>query len=55
MGGYFCCNPGELGMWPSTGKTGGLCEPADQTVPKSQLATIASQIGIAAATKAPTA
>ncbi|PMD63271.1 uncharacterized protein K444DRAFT_661298 [Hyaloscypha bicolor E] len=54
-GGFFCCEPGELGMNPSSGKEGGLCEPADQPVPKSQLATIASQIGIAVATPAPMA
>ncbi|KAE9365412.1 hypothetical protein N431DRAFT_488588 [Stipitochalara longipes BDJ] len=54
-GGFYCCNPGEIAMNPSTGKEGGLCEPADQTVPKSELATIATQFGIAAATQTPTA
>jgi len=52
-GGYFCCHPGELGMIPSKGKGGGLCQPADQTLPKSLLATVVSQFGIAAATPAP--
>lgn len=51
--GYFCCNPGELGVNPTTGKDGGLCEPADQVIPTSLLATIVSQDGIA--TPAPTA
>jgi len=54
-GGYYCCNPGEIAMNPTTGTLGGLCEPADQTVPKSELATIATQFGIATSTQAPTA
>lgn len=51
--GYFCCNPGELGVTPAAGKSGGLCEPADQVVPTSLLATIVTQIGVATPTPTP--
>ncbi|KAK0105396.1 hypothetical protein ONS96_004787 [Cadophora gregata f. sp. sojae] len=44
--GFFCCEPGMLGVNPSSGKSGGLCEPADQHVPASLLATVMSQVGI---------
>ena len=51
--GYFCCNPGELGVYPATGKSGGLCEASDQVIPTSLLATAISQVGVA--TPTPTA
>lgn len=51
--GYFCCEPGLLGVLPSVGKSGGLCEPPDHVIPKTLLATIVSQVGVAAATPAP--
>jgi hypothetical protein len=51
--GYFCCNPGEIGVAPSTGTSGGLCEPANQVIPTSLLATIATQVGLATATPTP--
>ncbi|KAK0105705.1 hypothetical protein ONS95_004230 [Cadophora gregata] len=43
--GFFCCEPGMLGVNPSSGKSGGLCEPADQHVPASLLATVMAQVG----------
>ncbi|KUJ06332.1 uncharacterized protein LY89DRAFT_743943 [Mollisia scopiformis] len=49
-GSYFCCEPGQLGVNPKTGLPDGLCEPADQPVPTSLLASIATQIGGATAT-----
>ncbi|KAH7311964.1 hypothetical protein BKA65DRAFT_517890 [Rhexocercosporidium sp. MPI-PUGE-AT-0058] len=51
--GYFCCEPGMIGVNPSSGMSGGLCEPGDQHVPTSILATLATQVGVA--TSAPTA
>jgi hypothetical protein len=42
-GGYFCCEPGQIGVNPSSG--GGICESSDQVVPTSLLATIVSQVG----------
>ena len=51
--GYFCCEPGTLGVIPSAGKSGGICEPSDQVVPASLLATKVSQVG--APTPTPTA
>ncbi|KAE8454448.1 hypothetical protein EG329_000070 [Mollisiaceae sp. DMI_Dod_QoI] len=47
---YFCCEPGSIGVNPKTGKYDGLCEAADQPVPTSLLATMATQIGGATAT-----
>ncbi|CZR63718.1 uncharacterized protein PAC_13615 [Phialocephala subalpina] len=44
-GSYFCCEPGSIGVNPKTGKFDGLCEAADQPVPTSLLATMATQIG----------
>lgn len=51
---YFCCEPGMLGVDPAKGKSGGLCEPSDQVVPQTLLATIASQVGIPSATPSTT-
>ncbi|KAL2062396.1 hypothetical protein VTL71DRAFT_6662 [Oculimacula yallundae] len=51
--GYFCCEPGMIGVNPANGMSGGLCEPADQHVPTSILASLATQIGVA--TLSPTA
>ncbi len=51
--GYFCCEPGKIGVNPTSGLSGGLCEPADQHVPTSLLATVVSQVGLA--TSAPSA
>lgn len=51
--GFFCCEPGTLGVYPSFGKSGGICEPNDQIIPTSLLATIISQVG--APTPTPTA
>jgi hypothetical protein len=42
-GGYFCCEPSQIGVNPSSG--GGICENSDQVVPTSLLATIVSQVG----------
>lgn len=42
-----------LGVNPSSGITGGLCEPATQEVPTSLLATVMAQVGVP--TPAPTA
>ncbi|KAG4415074.1 hypothetical protein IFR04_011799 [Cadophora malorum] len=44
--GFFCCEPGMLGVNPSSGITGGLCEPPTQQVPASLLATVMAQIGV---------
>jgi hypothetical protein len=53
--GYFCCEPGTLGVVPSVGKSGGICEPSDQVVPTSLLATMVSQVGVATQTPSTTA
>jgi hypothetical protein len=45
--GFFCCEPGTLGVIPAAGTPGGICEPSDQVVPKSLLATMVSQVGVA--------
>lgn len=42
-GGYFCCPPDLIGVNPSAGTSGGLCEPHDQVVPSSLLATVYAQ------------
>jgi len=42
--GFFCCEPGQIGVNPASGTPGGLCEAADQIVPTSLLATIISQV-----------
>lgn len=47
---YYCCKPGTIGVNPKSGLPNGLCEPADQPVPTSLLATMASQVGAATAT-----
>jgi hypothetical protein len=39
---YFCCPPGLIGINP-VDSNGGLCEPSDQVVPASLLATIYPQ------------
>ncbi|PVH86171.1 hypothetical protein DL98DRAFT_567628 [Cadophora sp. DSE1049] len=44
--GFFCCEPGMLGVNPSSGITGGLCEPANQQIPTSLLATVMAQVGV---------
>lgn len=41
-GGYFCCPPDLIGVNPF-GNNGGLCEPKDQVVPASLLATVYAQ------------
>jgi len=46
--GYFCCEPGTIGVNPAVGLNGGICEPADQVVPTSLLATVMSQAAAAA-------
>jgi hypothetical protein len=51
--GYFCCNPGEIGVNPATGKTGGLCEPDNQVIATSLLAIVVAQAGIAKPTPTP--
>ena len=48
--GYFCCEPGQLGVNPTAGLNGGVCEAADQAIPTSLLATIANQVGVATPT-----
>jgi hypothetical protein len=42
--GYVCCEPGQVALNPTSGYAG-ICEPADQPIVSSQLATLASQIG----------
>ncbi len=41
---YFCCPQGYIGVLPQTGAAG-ICEVEGVNIPKSQLATMASQIG----------
>ena len=41
---YFCCPQGYIGVLPQAG-AGGICQVEGVNVPKSQLATMASQIG----------
>jgi hypothetical protein len=41
---YFCCEPGQIGVLPVNGYAG-LCEPTDQSVASSLIATPASQVG----------
>ncbi|KAE8442232.1 hypothetical protein EG329_003703 [Mollisiaceae sp. DMI_Dod_QoI] len=48
-GNYFCCEPGQYGVLPQHGYAG-LCEPLDQAVASSLIATPASQAGGAAVT-----
>jgi hypothetical protein len=52
-GGYFCCAPGQIGVNPDSGLGGGICEPPDQVIPTTLLATIVGQVG--AATPTPSA
>ena len=52
---FFCCEPGQYGVLPISGYTG-ICEPVDQPVASSLVATPASQAGgtvIATAVQAP--
>ena len=49
--GYFCCEPDQIGVLPLNGYAG-LCEPTDQAVANSLIATPASQVGGAAVTSA---
>ena len=42
-GHYFCCTPGQIGTEDIT-LYGGLCEPANQAIPTSLLATLVSQV-----------
>lgn len=46
---FFCCEPGQYGVLPVSGYTG-ICEPNDQPVASSLIATAATQIGGAVAT-----
>ncbi|CZR67573.1 uncharacterized protein PAC_17472 [Phialocephala subalpina] len=48
-GSYFCCEPGQYGVLPLHGYAG-ICEPMDQAVASSLIATPASQVGGAAVT-----
>jgi len=41
---FFCCEPGQYGALPISGYSG-ICEPIDQNVASSLVATPASQIG----------
>jgi hypothetical protein len=44
-GSYFCCPSGYIGVIPTRGEAG-VCERDGVDVPKSQLATTASQVGV---------
>lgn len=44
---YFCCKPGQYGVLPLGGYTG-ICQPNDQVVASSLIASAASQVGGAA-------
>jgi hypothetical protein len=46
---FFCCEPGQYGVLPVSGYAG-ICEPNDQPVASSLIATAATQIGGAVAT-----
>ena len=46
--GYFCCTPGSIGV-NDMAKTGGLCEPDNQVVPQTLLATLINQATATAA------
>jgi hypothetical protein len=46
---FFCCEPGQIGVLPISGFAG-LCEPVDQQVASSLIATPATQVGGAAVT-----
>ncbi|KUJ07607.1 uncharacterized protein LY89DRAFT_789672 [Mollisia scopiformis] len=52
-GNYFCCEPDQFGVLPLHGYAG-ICEPLDQTVASSLIATPASQVGGAAVTSVAT-
>ncbi|KAF8857806.1 hypothetical protein BDZ45DRAFT_422310 [Acephala macrosclerotiorum] len=52
-GEYFCCEPGQYGVLPLHGYAG-ICEPTDQAVASSLIATPASQVGGAAVTSVAT-
>jgi hypothetical protein len=42
--GYFCCEPGTIGVNPHGGlSNSGICEAADQVIPTSLLATMTGQ------------
>lgn len=49
---YFCCPSGYIGVIPVRGEAG-VCELEGVNVPKSQLATTASQIGLGGTSTAP--
>jgi hypothetical protein len=55
---FFCCEPGQYGVLPISGYTG-ICEPVDQPVASSLIATPVSQAGgtgvATAVVQAPTA
>ncbi|ELR09025.1 hypothetical protein GMDG_00643 [Pseudogymnoascus destructans 20631-21] len=42
---YFCCSAGLIAVVPFSG-SGGLCLPADQNVPASQILTASAQVGV---------
>ncbi|KFY98589.1 hypothetical protein V498_01379 [Pseudogymnoascus sp. VKM F-4517 (FW-2822)] len=42
---FFCCLPGLVAIVPYTGD-GGLCLPADQNVPASEILTATQQVGV---------
>ncbi|KFZ20365.1 hypothetical protein V502_03220 [Pseudogymnoascus sp. VKM F-4520 (FW-2644)] len=42
---FFCCLPGLVAIVPYTGD-GGLCLPADQNVPASEILTATKQVGV---------
>lgn len=46
---YFCCEPGQYGVLPLSGYAG-ICEPLDQPVASSLIASSASQVGAPAPT-----
>jgi hypothetical protein len=48
---FFCCEPGQYGVLPISGYTG-ICEPVDQPVASSLVATPASQAGATGVTTA---
>lgn len=51
-GHYFCCPSGHIGVIPARGNAG-VCELEGVNVPKSQLATQASQIGLGGTSTGP--
>jgi hypothetical protein len=51
-GSYFCCPSGHFGVIPTRGEAG-VCERDGVDVPKSQLATTASQVGLGGTSATP--